>query len=149
MLPCALTLPRFGDLRPSRVTTASVRTRTVAPAWSLRHRWVAVAALFRSVRRFEVTGSSMAPALRPGDRVVVVRVPWRLQPWPKPGDIVAVRDPRLPSRILVKRVVRRRPGPGHARGRGRPPRNEHGQPDIRSRAEVVGGRAGGVQIRPS
>lgn len=78
-----------------------MRTRTGA---GLVVATLAVAALFRSVRRLEVTGSSMAPALRPGDRVVVVRVPWRRQPWPKPGDVVAVRDPRLPTRILVKRV---------------------------------------------
>ena len=58
----------------------------------------------RSVRRLEVGGSSMAPALIPGDRLVVVRLPWPWQPWPEPGTVVAVRDPRLPSRILIKRV---------------------------------------------
>ena len=46
----------------------------------------------------------MAPALLPGDRLVVVGLPWLPQPWPKPGAVVAVRDPRLPSRILIKRV---------------------------------------------
>jgi nickel-type superoxide dismutase maturation protease len=58
----------------------------------------------RSVHRFEVTGSSMEPVLLPGDRLVVIGLPW-VQPWPKPGQIIAVRDPRLPSRILVKRVA--------------------------------------------
>ena len=62
------------------------------------------AALWRAVRRIEVTGSSMTPALLPGDRLVVVGLPWLRQPWPKPGAVVAVRDPRLPSRILIKRV---------------------------------------------
>ncbi|MGA3146597.1 MAG: nickel-type superoxide dismutase maturation protease [Acidimicrobiales bacterium] len=63
------------------------------------------AALWRSVRRFEVTGSSMAPALLAGDRLVVVGLPWLPQPWPEPGAVIAVRDPRLPSRILIKRVA--------------------------------------------
>ncbi len=65
---------------------------------------LAIAAVWRSVRRFEVTGSSMAPALLPGDRLVVVGLPWLPQPWPEPGAVIAVRDPRLPSRILIKRV---------------------------------------------
>ncbi len=65
---------------------------------------VATAALWRSVRRLEVTGSSMAPALLAGDRLVVVGLPWLPQPWPEPGAVIAVRDPRLPSRILIKRV---------------------------------------------
>ena len=63
-----------------------------------------------SVRRVEVTGGSMAPALLPGDRLVVVGRPaWsRLAAsgrWPAPGQVVAVRDPRRPARILVKRVA--------------------------------------------
>jgi len=63
-----------------------------------------------SVRRVEVTGGSMAPALLPGDRLVVVGRPaWsRLAAsgrWPAPGQVVAVRDPRRSARILVKRVA--------------------------------------------
>ena len=54
----------------------------------------------RSVIRVEVQGDSMAPTLRPGDRMVAVR---GLQA--RPGDIVAARDPRAPSRMLVKRVA--------------------------------------------
>lgn len=61
-------------------------------------------ALWRSVRRVEVSGSSMAPALLPGDRLVVICLPWPRQPWPKLGAVVALRDPRLPGRILIKRV---------------------------------------------
>lgn len=49
-----------------------------------------------------VVGDSMAPTLRPGDFVVV----WR-SGRPRAGRIVAVRDPRLPQRLLVKRVRRR------------------------------------------
>jgi nickel-type superoxide dismutase maturation protease len=65
---------------------------------------VAVGVLWRSVRRVEVTGSSMAPALLPGDRLVVIGLPWLPQPWPREGMVVALRDPRLPGRILIKRV---------------------------------------------
>jgi nickel-type superoxide dismutase maturation protease len=72
--------------------------------------WLATVALvgrllWRSVHRVEVTGTSMAPALRAGDRLLVVGTPWQPQPWPKPGSVVAVRDPRLPARILIKRVA--------------------------------------------
>ncbi|HEY5098188.1 MAG TPA: nickel-type superoxide dismutase maturation protease [Acidimicrobiales bacterium] len=70
------------------------------------------AAWYHPVRRVEVVGSSMAPALRPGDRLVVVRLPWRPPFGPIPGQVVAVRDPRSPDRILIKRVrsVDRRAG---------------------------------------
>ena len=68
----------------------------------------AVAALaygaHRLVSRVEVAGSSMAPTLLPGDRLVVVRCPAPIAPWPAPGEVVAVRDPRDPARVLVKRV---------------------------------------------
>ena len=64
---------------------------------------VALATVAWAVRRTEVVGTSMAPTLDPGDRVVVVRLPrwWRLAP----GQLVAVPDPRVPSRLLVKRVA--------------------------------------------
>lgn len=50
--------------------------------------------------RVTVEGTSMLPHLHPGDRLWV----W---PWlrPRPGDIVAVKDPRQPDRVLVKRVA--------------------------------------------
>ena len=51
-------------------------------------------------RRVVVEGRSMLPTLQPGDRLVVVR-----HRQPRPGDVVAVRDPRRPSRLLVKRAV--------------------------------------------
>ncbi len=47
----------------------------------------------------------MRPTLLPGDRVVAVRG-WRAAP----GSVVAVRDPRRPSRLLVKRVSGTGPG---------------------------------------
>ena len=47
----------------------------------------------------------MVPTLSPGDRVVVLRGvgPWR--PAIRVGDLVALADPRDPSRTMIKRVV--------------------------------------------
>jgi len=76
---------------------------------STRHYLVAVAAVaaaarWRPLRRVEVVGDSMLPALRPGDRLLVLR------PAPaRTGDVVAVADPRLASRTMVKRVAARGP----------------------------------------
>jgi nickel-type superoxide dismutase maturation protease len=71
---------------------------------STRHYLVAVGvvavAVWRPVRRVEVAGESMQPALAPGDRLLVVR-PTRA----RPGDVVAVADPRQASRTMVKRVA--------------------------------------------
>lgn len=69
---------------------------------------IAVAVGARPIRRVEVAGASMSPALLPGDRLLVVRslgVRWSRRRPLAPGDVVAVRDPRLPSRLLVKRVA--------------------------------------------
>lgn len=49
--------------------------------------------------RVVVSGDSMRPAFEPGDRILVVPAIWVL-----PGHVVAVRDPRQPGRLLVKRV---------------------------------------------
>ena len=54
------------------------------------------------LRRVAVHGDSMRPALEPGDRLLVLRSPrWR----PRPGDVVAVVDPRDRERVMVKRVA--------------------------------------------
>ncbi len=71
---------------------------------SARHYLVAAAVvsvgLWRTVRRVEVVGDSMLPALHAGDRLLVLR------PAPaRPGDVVAVVDPRLSTRTLIKRVA--------------------------------------------
>ncbi len=58
----------------------------------------------RFVTRVEVVGMSMAPALLPGDRLLVLRWPRLVAPWPFAGEVVALRDPRRPARVLVKRV---------------------------------------------
>jgi len=52
-----------------------------------------------------VSGVSMVPAYRDGDRLLV-RYGGRV----RAGDAVLARDPRLPERILVKRAARREPG---------------------------------------
>ena len=55
--------------------------------------------------RYEVAGASMAPALVRGERVLVNRAAY----WfsrPRPGDVVVLRDPREPNRLLVKRIER-------------------------------------------
>ena len=51
-------------------------------------------------RRVVVHGASMSPTLEPGDRLLLAPA-WR----PRTGQLVAVRDPRDPSRLLVKRVA--------------------------------------------
>jgi signal peptidase I len=61
---------------------------------------VALAVAATRLRRVLVEGDSMSPSLQPGDRVVVVPIR-----RPRAGDVVAVRDPRYPGRLLVKRVV--------------------------------------------
>lgn len=61
---------------------------------------VGAAAAALRPRRVVVRGASMLPTLAPGDRLVVVRA-GRL----RPGQLVALRDPRRPDRLLVKRVA--------------------------------------------
>jgi nickel-type superoxide dismutase maturation protease len=55
---------------------------------------------WRPLGRVEVTGDSMLPALAAGDRLLVLRAGKA-----RVGDVVAVSDPRLPARTLVKRVA--------------------------------------------
>ena len=62
----------------------------VACVWAVR----------RLVSRVTVDGDSMSPALVPGDRLLILRSHSLAS-----GDVVAVRDPRDPTRLLVKRVV--------------------------------------------
>ena len=45
----------------------------------------------------------MTPAVAPGERVLVNRAAY----WfgrPRTGDLVVVRDPRQPQRLLIKRI---------------------------------------------
>jgi nickel-type superoxide dismutase maturation protease len=68
--------------------------------------WILVAIAAAAAARhwldvIEVRGRSMAPALVPGDRLLVVR----LHRSPRPGEVVLAQDPREPRRELVKRVA--------------------------------------------
>jgi len=88
---------RMGPTVSGRVVGGTVLASAVLLA-------LGVVAVRRSLHRVEVAGASMAPALQPGDRLVVVGRPWGPPRWPRPGQVVAVPDPREPSRLLVKRV---------------------------------------------
>ena len=57
-----------------------------------------------------VTGPSMSPTVRSGDRLLVRRV--RSPDAVRPGDVVLARFPARPSLLVVKRVRRAVPG-GH------------------------------------
>jgi signal peptidase I len=66
---------------------------------SHRDSFVVVVSGTTPVRFVVVDGDSMQPGLSPGDRLLVL--PLR----PRVGDVVALRDPRQPQRVIVKRVV--------------------------------------------
>jgi signal peptidase I len=61
-------------------------------------------AAHRRFDRYEIAGESMAPALDPGDYVIVDRQAYRSR-LPGKGHVVLARDPRDPSREIVKRVA--------------------------------------------
>ena len=52
----------------------------------------------------EVSGSSMSPALQPGDRLLVESVTYARRA-PRRGEVVLAPDPRRPMRELIKRVA--------------------------------------------
>ena len=53
---------------------------------------------------YTVTGESMAPAFRPGDRLLGDRITFHRGPLSR-GDAVIFRDPRDPDHQYLKRVV--------------------------------------------
>jgi signal peptidase I len=61
---------------------------------------LAVTVTATRTRRVVVEGESMMPSLEPGDRLLVLKLR-----APRAGDIVALHDPELPGRLLVKRVA--------------------------------------------
>jgi nickel-type superoxide dismutase maturation protease len=69
--------------------------------------------------RYRVEGESMAPAVAPGERVVVSRAAYWLGK-PRVGDLVVLRDPRAPDRMLLKRIEREADGGWHVRGDNAP-----------------------------
>jgi nickel-type superoxide dismutase maturation protease len=60
-----------------------------------------------------VRGRSMAPALLPGDRLLVETLTYRRR-TPRSGEIVLAADPRQPLRELVKRIGLVDPSSGSA-----------------------------------
>ncbi|MDP9468335.1 MAG: nickel-type superoxide dismutase maturation protease [Chloroflexota bacterium] len=52
----------------------------------------------------EVRGGSMAPALLPGDRLLVESRSYQSR-VPRPGEVVLAADPRQSDRELIKRVA--------------------------------------------
>ena len=60
----------------------------------------------RRFERYAITGASMEPALVEGDWAIIDRRAYRHQP-PGAGDVLMVKDPRLPERTLVKRAAGR------------------------------------------
>jgi len=54
---------------------------------------------------FVVSGHSMEPQFREGERIVINRLSY-LFSNPKPNDIVAVEDPEQRGKILLKKVIK-------------------------------------------
>ena len=74
---------------------------TITRRWWLTGLVVAGGWAGTRISRVEVVGDSMRPTLEPGDRLVLSR-----RRRVRPGDLVAVTDPRQARRIVVKRVTR-------------------------------------------
>lgn len=89
------------------------------------------------VRRIEVAGPSMIPTLVPGDRLIVVP-PGRAL---RAGDLVALRDPEVPARLLVKRVISVTAAGVHVRGD-----NDGASRDSRDFGDVPAGAILGVAV---
>ena len=101
MGPDDATLPRMGRALPRCRPSPLVPTVALVVAACV----VLIRLAGRTVRRVEVVGDSMAPALVAGDRLVVLVRPLGRQVWPAVGTVVAVADPRDERRTLVKRVA--------------------------------------------
>ena len=56
------------------------------------------------VKPYRIPSESMVPTLRPGDRVLVNRVTFRLRD-PERGDVIVFRYPEDPAVVFIKRVV--------------------------------------------
>ncbi len=83
--------------------------RTRGPAITTGALLGALAALgwwaYQRFTRYEVTGESMAPALNPGDWLLVDSRAYAHRA-PRRRHLVLARDPRQRSRTLLKRVLR-------------------------------------------
>ena len=87
----------------SRVQIELTAVSTYKIVTALVYRFAVGRILEFFVRRVTVEGSSMAPTYLPGERLTAFR---RWRPVHE-GDVVVVRDPRNPSRWLLKRCVER------------------------------------------
>jgi signal peptidase I len=56
------------------------------------------------VSRYVVEGSSMEPAFRTGDRVLVNRLAYRRRE-PRAGEVVVLHDPERRGHLLLKRIA--------------------------------------------
>ena len=101
MGPVDATLPRMGRTLPRCRPTVRVVLAGLITLGGIAF----VCVVGRAVRRVEVVGDSMAPTMMAGDRLVVLAQRFGRFKWPEVGDVVAVADPRDPSRTLVKRVA--------------------------------------------
>ena len=54
--------------------------------------------------RYVVDGTSMEPAFRSGDRVLVNRLAYRRRD-PRAGEVVVLRDPERLGHVLLKRIA--------------------------------------------
>ena len=54
--------------------------------------------------RYVVDGTSMEPAFRPGDRVLVNRLAYRRR-TPRAGEVVVLHDPERRGHVLLKRIA--------------------------------------------
>lgn len=81
-------------IRPYRAPAAPT-TGADVPAFPREHR------LSWPFGRVLVSGTSMTPALRPGDMLVI-----RMTTTVAVGDIVLARFPSMPDRLVLKRAIR-------------------------------------------
>ena len=80
------------------------RRRPLAAVVGIAAGIAAGAAATRWLDVVEVRGGSMAPALLPGDRLLVESRSY-LTRAPRPGEVVLAADPRRSDRELIKRVA--------------------------------------------
>jgi signal peptidase I len=66
------------------------------------------AASFSLLQRYAVSGESMLPTYKPGDRLIAEAWSYRIRP-PRPGEVVIVRQPFSEGRKDLKRIAA---GPG-------------------------------------
>ena len=58
-----------------------------------------------SVARFKIEDRSMEPTLKPGDYVIVNKLPYFFGK-PSKGDIIVFKHPKIKNKFLVKRIIR-------------------------------------------